>query len=109
MKRAWKIGMIFGVFICTILSSCYDKIDDFDILSGTEYVIYVPYFPEPDTIFVKSINSSFMYITNLSDNPKDNQPVYKAEIKNKHTSGVHQIILSLGSNMAEHRIYFNIK
>ncbi len=50
-----------------------------------------------------------MYITNLSDNPKDNQPVYKAEIKNKHTSGVHQIILSLGSNMAEHRIYFNIK
>ena len=39
MKRAWKIGMIFGVFICTILSSCYDKIDDFDILSGTEYVI----------------------------------------------------------------------
>ena len=156
MKRAWKIGMIFGVFICTILSSCYDKIDDFDILSGTEYVIergtdttiyiqtkgyntmhgiyidtdevhfmyhkkkypihnsydsllYVTYFSEPDTTFVKSINSSFMYITNLSDNPKDNQPVYKAEIKNKHTSGVHQIILSLGSNMAEHRIYFNIK
>ena len=39
MKRAWKIGMIFGVFICTILSSCYDKSDDFDILSDTEYSI----------------------------------------------------------------------
>lgn len=39
MKRAWKIGMMFGGVICMILSSCYDKIDDFDILSSTEYVI----------------------------------------------------------------------
>jgi hypothetical protein len=50
-----------------------------------------------------------MYITNLSDNPKDNQPVYKAEIKNKHTSGAHQITLLLMSKMAGHRIHFNIK
>ena len=156
MKRTWKIGMTVGAVVCMMLSSCYDKIDDFDILSGTEYVIergtdttiyiqtkgfnringiiidtdeiyfiyhkkkypihnsydsllYVTYFPEPDTIFVKSINSSFMYITNLSDNPKDNQPVYKAEIKNKHTSRAHQITLLLMSKMAGHRIHFNIK
>lgn len=41
--------------------------------------------------------------------PKDNQPVYKAEIKNKHTSGAHQITLLLMSKMAGHRIHFNIK
>ncbi|WP_143596048.1 hypothetical protein [Tannerella forsythia] len=39
MKRTWKIGMTVGAVVCMMLSSCYDKIDDFDILSDTEYVI----------------------------------------------------------------------
>ena len=81
----------------------------YPIHNSYDSLLYVTYFPEPDTIFEKSINSSFMYITNLSDNPKDNQPVYKAEIKNKHTSGAHQITLLLMSKMAGHRIHFNIK
>ena len=39
MKRTWKIGMTVGAVVCMMLSSCYDKIDDFDILSDTEYSI----------------------------------------------------------------------
>ncbi len=158
MKKIWKTGIMFGIMVLFMLSSCYEKIDVFDILSGKEHVIqqgkdttiyiktngynriggvyidtdsiffmypkekypitnqndslFVAYFtlkPMHDTAPVKSVNTSFFHITNLSDNQEDERPVYKVEIKNKHIAGKHKITLLLFSRMAGNEIIFNLK